>query len=122
MLQKTAQQEQGATVFAYRVNNPEAYGVVEFDPNGRAISVEEKPVKPRSNYALTGRYFYDNQVLSIARNVQPSARGELEITDINAEYLKLGRLNVAVLGRGVAWLDTGTHEDPVRSFAILRNP
>lgn len=110
ILQKTAQQEQGATVFAYRVNNPEAYGVVEFDPNGRAISVEEKPVKPRSNYALTGLYFYDNQVLSIARDVQPSARGELEITDINAEYLKLGMLNVAVLGRGVAWLDTGTYE------------
>jgi glucose-1-phosphate thymidylyltransferase len=110
MLRETALQTQGATVFAYRVNNPEAYGVVEFDSNGRAISIEEKPVKPRSNYVITGLYFYDNQVLGIARDLRPSARGELEITDVNSVYLKSNLLNVAILGRGVAWLDTGTHE------------
>jgi glucose-1-phosphate thymidylyltransferase len=110
MLRETALQTQGATVFAYRVNNPEAYGVVEFDSNRRAISIEEKPVKPKSNYAITGLYFYDNQVLTIVRDLQPSARGELEITDVNSVYLKSNLLNVAILSRGVAWLDTGTHE------------
>jgi len=110
MLRETALQKQGATVFAYRVNNPEAYGVVEFDSNGRATSIEEKPVKPKSNYAITGLYFYDNQVLRIVRDLQPSARGELEITDVNSAYLKSNMLDVAILGRGVAWLDTGTHE------------
>jgi glucose-1-phosphate thymidylyltransferase len=110
VLRETALQQQGATVFAYRVNNPEAYGVVEFDSNGRAISIEEKPVKPKSNYAITGLYFYDNQVLSIVRDLRPSARGELEITDVNSAYLKSNMLDVAILGRGVAWLDTGTYE------------
>jgi glucose-1-phosphate thymidylyltransferase len=110
MLRETALQTQGATVFAYRVNNPEAYGVVEFDAKGRALSIEEKPVKPKSNYAITGLYLYDNQVLQIVRDLRPSARGELEITDVNSAYLKSSLLNVAILGRGVAWLDTGTHE------------
>ena len=110
MLRDKALLTQGATVFAYRVNNPEAYGVVEFDSNGRAISIEEKPIKPKSNYVITGLYFYDNQVLRIVRDLRPSARGELEITDVNSVYLKSNLLNVAILGRGVAWLDTGTHE------------
>jgi glucose-1-phosphate thymidylyltransferase len=107
---RAAERQSGATIFAYRVNDPERYGVVEFDAAGRAISLEEKPKAPRSNYAVTGLYFYDNRVLDIAREIRPSARGELEITDVNRRFLELGDLNVEIMGRGMAWLDTGTHE------------
>ncbi len=102
--------ESGATIFAYAVRDPKRYGVVEFDAQGRALSIEEKPKKPRSHYAVPGLYFYDNQVLDIAANLAPSARGELEITDVNLTYLRRGQLHVQVMGRGVAWLDAGTHE------------
>jgi glucose-1-phosphate thymidylyltransferase len=109
-LQEAAARSTGATVFGYHVQNPGAYGVVEFGQDGRVISIEEKPARPRSNYAVTGLYFYDNRVLDIARDIRPSARGELEITDVNARYLELGELEVKLLGRGTAWLDTGTPE------------
>ncbi|EJD6500948.1 TPA: glucose-1-phosphate thymidylyltransferase RfbA [Providencia rettgeri] len=109
-LEKATKKESGSTVFAYHVNDPERYGVVEFDDTGTAISLEEKPKKPKSNYAVTGLYFYDNTVIKLAKNLQPSERGELEITDINRLYLEQGNLSVAMMGRGYAWLDTGTHQ------------
>jgi glucose-1-phosphate thymidylyltransferase len=109
-LREASQQTTGATVFAYAVTDPERYGVVEFDAAGQAISLEEKPAKPKSRYAVTGIYFYDNQVVEVARNLKPSPRGELEITDVNSWYLHHGQLRTQVLGRGLAWLDTGTHD------------
>ena len=118
-LQAAAGCDSGATVFAYRVRDPERYGVVSFDSGGRAVTLEEKPSQPKSNYAVTGLYFYDNRVVDLARSLKPSARGELEITDLNRLYLERGALNVQRLGRGVAWLDTGTHESLIQASMFI---
>jgi glucose-1-phosphate thymidylyltransferase len=120
LLQAASARTTGATVFAYRVRDPERYGVVEFGADGRAVSLEEKPPKPRSSYAVTGLYFYDNRVLDVAANLKPSPRGELEITDVNRVYLEWGELNVEVLGRGVAWLDTGTHASLLQASNFMQ--
>jgi glucose-1-phosphate thymidylyltransferase len=119
-LQRAAQKTTGAQIFAYPVHDPERYGVVEFDASGKAISLEEKPRRPKSRYAVTGLYFYDNQVVEAARTLKPSARGELEITDVNKVYLERGQLDVVVMGRGLAWLDTGTHEAMMEAATFIQ--
>jgi glucose-1-phosphate thymidylyltransferase len=119
ILQRAAAREEGATIFGYHVQNPGAYGVVEFDAEGRAVGIQEKPAQPRSSYAVVGLYYYDNRVVDIAREIRPSARGELEITDVNTRYLELNALRVEVLGRGTAWLDTGTHESLLQAGLFI---
>ncbi len=119
-LEQATSRESGATVFAYHVQDPERYGVVDFDKQGRATSLEEKPLRPKSNYAVTGLYFYDNQVLDMAANLKPSARGELEITDLNRLYLEQNQLSVEIMGRGYAWLDTGTHESLIEASNFIQ--
>ena len=119
-LQAAGQRERGATVFAYPVHDPERYGVVEFDAAGRAVSLEEKPARPKSRYAVTGLYFYDNRVIDVARALKPSPRGELEITDVNRQYLEWGELDVQVMGRGQAWLDTGTHDSLIEAALYIQ--
>ena len=118
--QRAARQEKGATVFAYYVSDPERYGVVEFDKTGKAVSLEEKPDKPKSSFAVTGLYFYDTDIAEIARGIKPSARGELEITDVNREYLRRGTLRVEKMRRGFAWLDTGTHETLLSAASFVQ--
>src|SRR5262249_40390261 len=120
LLERASRRTSGATVFGYVVNDPERYGVVELDAEGRATSIEEKPAKPKSNYAVTGLYFYDNQVLDIAASIKPSARGEIEITDVNRVYMEQGKLFVEVMGRGFAWLDTGTHTSLVEASQFVQ--
>lgn len=120
LLTSANHRQNGATVFAYHVQDPERYGVVAFDENGQATNLEEKPKQPKSNYAVTGLYFYDNDVVNIAHDIKPSARGELEITDVNKVYLELGRLNVEKMGRGYAWLDTGTHESMLEASQFIQ--
>ncbi|HOD40594.1 MAG TPA: glucose-1-phosphate thymidylyltransferase RfbA [Candidatus Wallbacteria bacterium] len=119
MLKSAAELERGAIIFGYYVKDPERYGVVEFEDDGKVISIEEKPSNPRSHYAVTGLYFYDGRVAEIAKNIKPSARGELEITDVNNAYLKLGELNMKLMGRGMAWLDTGTHESLLEASVFI---
>jgi glucose-1-phosphate thymidylyltransferase len=119
-LQRAAARERGATIFGYHVQNPSAYGVVEFDESRRPVAITEKPARPKSNYAVTGLYFYDNRVVDIAREIRPSARGELEITDVNSAYLRLGALEVEILRRGTAWLDTGTHESLLQASMFIQ--
>lgn len=119
LVQSAAQKEDGATVFGYHVNDPERFGVVEFDEDMHALSIEEKPAQPKSNYAVTGLYFYDNDVVQISKNIQPSKRGELEITDVNTEYLRCGKLDVKLMGRGYAWLDAGTHDSMMEASNFI---